>query len=300
MEERLVKFARVVDAGSFTKAAALLRISQPALTTAVKKLERELHAELLIRSSSGLTLTAAGTIAYETAKQITTHTENARTQIREILHEKVTVSLGMIDSLAQLLFVQGSYLQELEKKTRLSLTIDNSARLVRLIERDDLDVAMITRPADIPGPLVAQELAFEPLVITTHRDLHKNVTAQLDTKQLDHFLAYNQASCTFSIIEAHFAAQGITLQPTFYSTSPEIMLQLVLHKRGTAVLPYQLVRPYIEQQVLQAVRIHGSCVIPRAIVAIQRRGKILPMHAEQALARARHELETLFAEASSL
>ena len=57
MEDRIRKFAHLIDAGSFTKAARDLHISQPALSMAVQKLERELHAPLYIRASQPVTPT---------------------------------------------------------------------------------------------------------------------------------------------------------------------------------------------------------------------------------------------------
>src|SRR5688572_9285664 len=105
MEDRLYKFARLVDAGSFTKAAAAMHISQPALTTAIKKLERELHAELLIRDSHTFRLTAAGAVAYDTAKELSTQARNLKLRLSEAADRKVHLNLGMIDSVADLLFV---------------------------------------------------------------------------------------------------------------------------------------------------------------------------------------------------
>ena len=146
MERRLVTFTQVVDAGSFTKAATLLRVSQPALTNAVKKLERELHAELLIRTTHKLQLTAAGRLAYDAGKALTTTTDNLQTRLGESTHSTVVCRLGMIDSLATLLFVRGPYLTETERRMQLSLTVDNSSRLITLTQQGGLDAALIALP----------------------------------------------------------------------------------------------------------------------------------------------------------
>src|SRR5688572_29853136 len=104
MEERLRKFAHLVDVGSFTKAAAELHISQPALSTAIAKLERELRAKLLVRGVRPLALTPAGKLAYQTAKDLSVQADNLKLRLAELAHEQVTLKIGMIDSMASTLF----------------------------------------------------------------------------------------------------------------------------------------------------------------------------------------------------
>lgn len=57
---KLRYFMTVVELGSFTKAAALLRIAQPALTRQVQQLEEELGVELLRRQGRQFRLTNSG------------------------------------------------------------------------------------------------------------------------------------------------------------------------------------------------------------------------------------------------
>ncbi len=62
-------FVRVVDAGSFSGAAKLLRVGQPAVSKAVAQLEKRLGVRLLLRSSHGLKPTEAGRNFYQRAKR---------------------------------------------------------------------------------------------------------------------------------------------------------------------------------------------------------------------------------------
>jgi DNA-binding transcriptional LysR family regulator len=57
---RLRSFAAVAEAGHLTRAAEKLHISQPALSAQIKALEDELDLALFERTSTGMTLTAAG------------------------------------------------------------------------------------------------------------------------------------------------------------------------------------------------------------------------------------------------
>src|SRR5712692_5654405 len=63
MELRQLRtFLQVANAGHFGKAAAALRITQPALTQRIQALERELGVQLLTRSAREVRLTPAGEI----------------------------------------------------------------------------------------------------------------------------------------------------------------------------------------------------------------------------------------------
>jgi LysR family transcriptional regulator, carnitine catabolism transcriptional activator len=57
---QLEYFLAVAAHGSFTGAAAALRIAQPSLSHAINAVEREVGAQLFHRVSHGVTLTAAG------------------------------------------------------------------------------------------------------------------------------------------------------------------------------------------------------------------------------------------------
>lgn len=300
MEDRLYKFARLVETGSFTKAALLLHISQPALTTALKKLERELHAELLIRGSHTFRLTTAGQIAYEAAKQLSAQAQNLKTQLAEVNNQKPDLRLGMIDSLAELLFVQGNGLRVLEQSTHLSLTVDNSDRLVGFVEHDDLDLALIANPSELPASILSITLGQEPLILVTHAQRAKQAREDIASGKLSDFLGYNQHSHTYQLVRQYFADQSIELKHSFFSTSPGIMLELVRSKRGVAALPYLLVKPYLEQGIIVPIKLKKSCVIARTIVSVHRSGRSLPSEANNLLARTQSQLTRLMMEANSL
>ena len=66
MEHRHLRyFIAVADAGAFSRAAARLRITQPALWRQVHDLEVELGVRLLERVKNAVTLTDPGELFYE-------------------------------------------------------------------------------------------------------------------------------------------------------------------------------------------------------------------------------------------
>ncbi|MFE7035094.1 LysR family transcriptional regulator [Streptomyces sp. NPDC057621] len=72
MELRVLRyFLAVVDTGSMTAAAARVHVAQPSVSRQLRSLERELGAELLRRTSTGVQLTAAGRRFVPVARDLT-------------------------------------------------------------------------------------------------------------------------------------------------------------------------------------------------------------------------------------
>ncbi|WP_078864170.1 LysR family transcriptional regulator [Streptomyces sp. AcH 505] len=94
-------FKRVVELGSFTKAAEELRISQSSATKQVSQLEQHLGARLLNRNTRGISITEDGAIYYDSCKGILADVEYADSIVGErskslagTLHISTSVAFG--------------------------------------------------------------------------------------------------------------------------------------------------------------------------------------------------------------
>jgi DNA-binding transcriptional LysR family regulator len=63
-------FVAVVEAGAMSKAARLLHVSQPALSQTITALERRFGVRLLVRTSTGVQVTDAGTTLLGEARAV--------------------------------------------------------------------------------------------------------------------------------------------------------------------------------------------------------------------------------------
>lgn len=84
MEVRQLRyFVRIVELGSFSRAAEVLHVAQPALGMQIRKLEDELHTQLLSRHSRGVEPTPAGSLLKERAVAILEQMRDAKQAVRD-------------------------------------------------------------------------------------------------------------------------------------------------------------------------------------------------------------------------
>lgn len=98
MELRTLRyFVKIVEMGSFAKAARQVHISQPALSIAIRKLEAELNAPLLDRTAAGVVPTAFGQSLYENASRAIRDLSRARDALeylRDPNNGRLTICVG--------------------------------------------------------------------------------------------------------------------------------------------------------------------------------------------------------------
>lgn len=299
MEDRIRKFAHLIDAGSFTKAARDLHISQPALSMAVQKLERELHAPLYIRASQPVTPTRAGQQAYRSAKELDTCVRALRVKLSELAEQEVALSLGMIDSIADIVLANTRSMRALESQARVSLAINNSRYLLESLKQGSIDAAIIAEQSHpLEAQLHATSVGSEPLVVISHRFVAKKIMNEFEAGALHSFISYDQPSRTHAIIERHFSLQNVSLSPQFFSSSPDVIQRLVMAQKGAAALPYRRVQKYLKSGTLQ--QLPQNAVIPRNIVVATRRNYHVPQLLNTTVESLRTDLARLLTQASTL
>ena len=91
---QLRTFLAVCDAGSFTAAAQNLFITPGAVMQQINSLEKDLGVKLLIRSQSGVTVTAAGEYLREKALEIIRRSEDIRRELQALDASAYRICVG--------------------------------------------------------------------------------------------------------------------------------------------------------------------------------------------------------------
>src|SRR5271170_7896455 len=113
-------FVRIVEAGSFSRAAATIHVAQPALSQQIAELEEELGVILLHRSERGVRPTEAGETLYREAAVILQLMEQLPGKVRSTGGEtEGAVNLGMTSTLAA--FISGPFMEACRAASRSCL-----------------------------------------------------------------------------------------------------------------------------------------------------------------------------------
>lgn len=269
MDDRLQKFARLAEIGSFTRAARDLHISQPALTLAIHKLEQELGTELLIRGNRKLDLTEAGRAAYQAALEHQNVTDQLRSGLNRIAKKRPAVVIGMTDSVAAVLCDTPAF-EQLESIADVTIVVNNSRYLREAVERRQLDVAFIISDGAEHPTLAVNSAGIEELVLVS------KTKVSLDQGKLNNFICYDKPSTTYKHIQHALQLLNIKPRITLYSTSPDVMLRMVLRGKGTAALPRFLVSDYVSNGGLSILRQgRQPIIIKRPVCTVRLGGKAL-------------------------
>ncbi len=156
-------FVRVVETGSFSKAAAELGIAQPTVTKAVAAIEKRLGARLLYRSTRGAVVTEVGALYYERCKRLTQDFEEIE-NLAALRQSEVAGQLRISASVAfgrrVLVPLVVRYMQGHPQLT-VDLSVDD--RYVNLVEQG-IDLAVRLGPLADSG-LGARYLGSNPWLI---------------------------------------------------------------------------------------------------------------------------------------
>jgi DNA-binding transcriptional LysR family regulator len=276
MDDRLQKFARLTEIGSFTKAAKVLHISQPALSIAVDKLERELGSELLVRGNRKLALTEAGKAAYAAALDHQNTTDHLRTELARIANKRPVISIGMIDSVAAVVCATEAF-DVLEQAASVTIVVNNSRYLREAVAQHQLDVAFVIDDGTESSNLTISSAGEEELVFVCHPNLLRPSQEELKEGKLHNFICYDKPSTTYRHIQLALQRAGIKPKISLYSTSPDVMLIHTLRGKGISALPRFMVDPLLEQGKLSRLTVNNEAlVISRPLCNIRLAGKALP------------------------
>ncbi|MEQ1859557.1 MAG: LysR substrate-binding domain-containing protein [Chthoniobacteraceae bacterium] len=158
-------FVAIAESLSFTKAAATVRVAQPALSRQLRDLEAELGARLLERNSRGVCLTPAGETFVAEARAVLARADQAIAAVRRAANTEV-IHIGYAPTLATP-HLPGAIERwnALHPLARAELHDLSTAEMLAGLRAGKLDVIIGARPAREPDAIESQTLRAEGMVL---------------------------------------------------------------------------------------------------------------------------------------
>lgn len=184
MELRLLRyFWTVAEEKNFSRAAQLLRITQPTLSRQIKELEEELGTPLLVRSNRELELTEAGHFLKERAAEILTLTENTERSFRQqqdgLLSGHFSIGCVEADNSDTLAMMLEELVSDYPQVT-FNIVSGTSDDIRDRLEKGLVDLALLLEPVAIEGleTLVLPRVEKWGLLVAADSFLAQNKTIQ--------------------------------------------------------------------------------------------------------------------------
>ena len=239
-----LKYAReLASQGTFSEAANVLGISQPALSARIRQLEEELELVLFDRSQKPLTLTVEGERFIEEAVEVLQRFDNL-THLGYELQDEVSgkLKIGVIPTLAP--YFIPLFINELNQKfPDLHVEIEEmiTEEVVRQLKHGEIDAGLLSTPLLAKG-VFFQPLFYERFFLYVAEEHPLYVQEEVDLKDFDmQDLWYLQeGNCFQNQVNAicQLARRPVPGQRlTYNSNSIESLRRIVESRKGMTFIP---------------------------------------------------------------
>jgi LysR family nitrogen assimilation transcriptional regulator len=289
--KQLEYFVQVADARSFSRAAQLLSIAQPALSRQVRGLEVELRQALFLRNGRGVTLTPAGTRLLAHARGILQQVQSARADLDESRTAPVgRVAVGLPPTVGRVLSAPlVAAFRSRFPRADISIVEGLTVHILEWLALGRVDVGLVYNPQVAPA-VETRPLLEQPLCLIAPQPARRGArTTTVELRRLPDFplIIPSRPHTIRMLVEARLAAVGLKPTIALEVDGVRAILDLVERGHGCAVLA--------RNALIEAG--DGAKLVARPIVKpVLRSVMAIATSAQRPLTRMAQEAVTLLAE----
>lgn len=252
-------FIQVYITESVTKAAENLHMTQPAVTRAIREMERYYGVCLFERINHRLSRTAAGSEFYAHALHIVEAFDRMENELRD-WNEIGKVRIGATNTLGTY-FLPDVLLEFQEQYPKLEIvsTITNADILQNGLLNNQYDLALIEGAVNMAG-LRAEPFATDKLLLVLPPGHELAGKKKILPSDLDRYplLLREKGSTTRTLLEHYFFLHRMELKPVMESCNPQAIIHAVQCGLGISFLPERWVREPADEGMLVLREMEGN------------------------------------------
>lgn len=151
-DDKFETLIAVCETKNFTKAGALLGLTQPAVSNHIKKLEQELGAPLFLRKKGELLLSTEGEIALLYARRMKALCDKLQEKVKNAKTNLKKIRIGITHTQESGFMAEAlSKMAVANDNTNITLITDNIKNLYDMLENFEIDVAIIEQKPTNPN-----------------------------------------------------------------------------------------------------------------------------------------------------
>jgi LysR family transcriptional regulator, regulator of abg operon len=171
--KQLADFLAIVECGSIRAAARLLKVSQPAITRSLKRLETDLGARLLQRTPQGILLTPRGRAFFGRVRIAHAELLKAQDEVAESAANEGSVTFGVGPTVGSLVIPQAVTKFRIEyPRMQVRILEGFVQHLAPLVRDGTLDFAVGARPSRKDGSALTLKALFTQELVIAARKGH--------------------------------------------------------------------------------------------------------------------------------
>lgn len=261
MELRYLEiFCKVVEHGSFSKAAESLYLTQPTVSIHIKALEDELSTKLLDRLGRRVVPTSAGEILYGYARNIVKFKDEARLALDQFSGRmKGTLFVGASTIPGE--YIIPAYLARfkvLYPEVYPSLRIADTREIYRSVLDGAVDIGIVGSPLKDRN-IVTEKFLDDELVLVAPRDFKKDLVTKKELKGLP-LIQREQGSGSRTSLEESLKQGGVKTEELNIAGeigSTQAMIQAVASGMGLSFISRLAVGDSTKHGLLREVKVPG-------------------------------------------
>ena len=249
MELRQIRsFLSIAETLHFGRTAALIHLSQPALSLQIRALEEEVGVRLFERNRRKTTLTAAGLAFRDDAAAALSQLDQAIRKAKLAASGKLGIlRIGFISTAGKEIVPNiARQFRELNPEVEFSLRAIPTAHQVQMLQTGSLDVGFLRLPIGQQSALAALTVHREPfvLVVPSSHTLAKRKRVRLHEVSAENFVMYERAYAPGFHDRILGMLRDAGIVPSVSQTAAEMstLVSLVEAQMGVAILPASAVK----------------------------------------------------------
>jgi DNA-binding transcriptional LysR family regulator len=264
-------FRSIVETGSFSRAAAQLRIAQSAVSYHVKALEDEVGRPLFLRYKTRISLTEGGRKLWEHVDKIFLAVEEARRDVCAAPGaSELHFGLG-VSSLCDQLPGFAARLREKYPSVCFHVAMGSTPQIVSLLRANTLDLGVISLPVSEPEisttPLFYEEEDMLVVLPSEHLLAGRTELSPHDLRGLP-LVLYHKNTATRASLDGFFHDAGFTPLVFMEIDREDAILELVRSGLGVTILPRCVFGHRTRDERLRFVRLQNAYLRREVGVAV--------------------------------
>lgn len=198
IDDKLETFVAVCDTKSFTKAAEILSLTQPAVSQHIKRLEEELNTTLFLRKKGELLLSDEGEIVLTYAKRMIALCDKMRDKVKNAKSRVNRIRIGITHTQESgLLMDVLSKIALGDDSLQITFITDNIKNLYDMLENFEIDMAVIEgKPTNPSFNFVVINTDSLMCIVSSQNALAKKSTITLAELKKEHLILRLPTSST--------------------------------------------------------------------------------------------------------